>query len=114
MLAGPPCAAGSRSSDPPLVVHRFSNPRVLAVHQPDVRSPAPPERAPRKRGPRRYKPVECALGVQIIRQTGGNTGGDPETRAGNRIRSRIRTCGNGHFSRVVSVRENKGMGGRRR
>lgn len=45
MPAGPLCPARSRSSDPPLVVHRFGDPRVLGVRI-----------------------------VQVARDTGGNVG----------------------------------------
>jgi hypothetical protein len=77
MLAGPPCAAGSRSSDPPLVVYRFGNPRVL-----DVRSLARPNKhapeesvSPQGHTLTKVQPVKAQPArVQIIRRTGGNAG----------------------------------------
>jgi hypothetical protein len=94
-------AARSRSSDPQQAACRFGNPQVL-----DVRSLTRPNM------PRASVACEGAA-----RESADHPPRRRQRRQSNpeiRGRSRLRTCGNGHFSHVVSVRESKGMGGRRR
>jgi len=115
VLAGPLCPARSRSPDLPTVVHRLGNPLVLAVRVIDSAARFPRVDLPylacqaRKSCRGTSKRQRKWHGRRSARPAVTSVS-DPEIHE----RSHLRTRGNGHFSHVVSARESKGMGGRRR